>query len=318
MADPKTNSLAYAGTPAVRASTRIAGDRQDVAISPVTYGENHDICLPAENEEQARKLLREFALNLDVKANTEEAKQLQGLLKATGAGQFYILQINSAKARFTKVAEGVAAEVKEGGKYTPEMGKKLVKARQALTESLKDIFPAMTFYRSSPPLSTLESTAATEKMVEQLEALETLSGRPQNNLTRNITKRGQGALTYADEVPIKVDLQLAKKLKLIDSFIVVVDLAPEVSLLLTSNNEREQNAALVALSAKAAGVFVDRVTSEVAMNLCVGFGVMTGGWGFLMCGVAAIGTGIFAGLMTENYMKSKLTPIVVTDPPRLP
>ncbi|MBK5397464.1 hypothetical protein JFU47_12230 [Pseudomonas sp. TH39(2020)] len=316
MPDRNARAVAYAGTPAVRATTRVAGEHQEIIASPVTYGGAYDICLPTDNEEQSRRMFRDFAISLNAKAEESGGKFFQGLLKAPGAGQLYELQIRESVARFSKVADEIATEVRTSGKYTKELAQKLIEARQTMTHSLKDIFPAVSRFQSSVPIDELESTLATQNLVADEAALAKLTGRPERNFTRNIIKRGQQAITYVDENPIKLDLRLAERLKGLEKFMVVVELAPAISLLLTSNNEREQQAALIALTSKTSGVLADALASQFMMGFCVGFGLTTAGWGFLVCGTAAIAIGIYAGTQLENHMNSKLTQIAL--PPTLP
>jgi hypothetical protein len=136
-----------------------------------------------------------------------------------------------------------------------------------------------------------------------------LTGRPLNNLQRNAVKRGLAEPTYLAETSVRLDSKIAKHLAAVDGFMAVVEITPGVAAMMTARDERAQQQAAINLTAKATGMLVDRLVSGEGMALCVGFGVATGGWGFIGCGVAAIGAGLYLGNAVEERMKAVL-PIV--------
>ncbi len=313
MAQASEAQLRYPDTPATRARVRVAGVSQQVKVILAKPGEPYDICMPTDDPFVAQGMFEQLSeLALDPAIPSQRDVLVGGLGKATGGGEFYLKQVEVAGKRFSKTAQSVADDFAKYGKYTSAHASTILEARRVLTSSLKDVFPGISFYRIAPSIDMLDSSLATLRLASDVNAMTTLKGRPFDNLVRNAPRRGNAAPTYLAETPVLIDSKLARALKVADKFMVAVEIAPAVGDFMTASSEQEQRKAALAMSAKATGMLLDRQVSSWGMALCVGFGVSTAGWGFLVCGVAAMSAGIGIGYYAENKMKEL---IKIEDPP---
>lgn len=115
-------------------------------------------------------------------------------------------------------------------------------------------------------------------------------------------------MSYADDLPVKVDLKLAKTLKSVNKVVQVMEFVPAASVLLSSDNPREQEKALAQLGAKASGLVIEQAISVYGPALCVAFTAGTLGLGFVSCGLISLGVGIYLGNSVEEMMKPILGP----------
>jgi hypothetical protein len=309
--------LRYPASPAVRASVHLPGESVQVSLIRVRPGERFDICLPATEGTQANGLLQQMSERTSQSSSSMGKDVLGGMSKVTGAGQLYLDQVKQAERRFSRVAEEIAQEFSKTGKYTSQHAAQLMEARQGLTSALRDVYPDISFYRVAPPAEDMVSTVATQRLASDVAAMDKLEGRPLANLTRNASKRGLSAPTYLDEVPVIVDQRLARYLAKADRILIAVEIAPAIADLMTARSEQEQKKAIVELAAKGTGMAADKLASAATLALCVSFGAMTAGWGFLACGVLSVGTGIAVGSFAEGLMRDMI-PVQVPGSTPLP
>ncbi|MEF2270547.1 hypothetical protein V3C40_27525 [Janthinobacterium sp. LS2A] len=312
--DPR---LTYPAAPALRASLRAAGDPAQVLVVPAKAGERYDICLPTDNQRSAKELYAEMNARVANSGGPTTSDLLLGLGKASGAGELYIMQIKSMVAKFSKVTQEVATDFSKTGKYTAAHAAKVLEARRALEGALKDVVPAISFYRTVDASQGFDSITATERLSADVDAMSGLSGRPLRNQERQSLKRINNAIDYSMEAPVIIDSKLAHILNKADKILVAVELAPAVGHMLTAKTEQEQKKAAIEMSAKALGMALDRIVSAKSLALCLGLTVISGGWGFLMCGVGAMTLGLAVGYVAEEQMK-KLIPLALDAPGTLP
>ncbi|OBV41079.1 hypothetical protein [Janthinobacterium psychrotolerans] len=318
MAAKEDPRLTYPAAPALRASLRVAGDSVQVPVVPAKAGDRYDICLPTGNQRSARELYAEMNARVVDSAASPTGELLIGLGEtASDASEWYLMQIKGMLAKYSKAMQEVAADFSKTGKYTAAHAAKVLEARRALEGALKDAVPAISFYRTVDASQGFDSITATERLSADVDAMSELSGRPLRNLERQSLKRINNAIDYSMEAPVIIDSKLAQILKKVDKILVAVELAPAVGHMLTAKTVQEQQKAAIEMSAAALSMAADRVVAAETMALCVGFGVVTGGWGFLACGVGAMTLGLTVGYMAEEQMK-KLIPLALDAPGTLP
>jgi hypothetical protein len=297
---------------AIASSTRAAiqaatdyGEARNAVLVPVREGAKFDACLPASDVERARALVSQFARAWTVESEASAYQAVAGLAKATAAGELFETQIRAIGRRYTLSIEKIAREFAKEGKYTKEHAAAMVAARERLASELGAIVPPSSYYKFEPiPLQSIGTDA---KLSKRLEALSGMSGKPAANLARNIVKEGRDAITYADETPIVLNIKYAEKLSKLGNVLTAVELLPSAATALLAEDDRERQKALITFVSKAYGTLAEQAVSRGGLYLCVALTLSTGGWGFLACGLTAVGTGIIAGAGVEKLMTKTLT-----------
>lgn len=290
-------------------SARVDADHRtrQVELRRIPPGEEYQACVPSGNPETAAKLLSEIGAKFSATAESDIYKSIIGFSEVTLAGELYIDQLKAARARFASSVEEVAVDFAKLKKYTPEHAKKIIAARIQLKNDLKNVFPGATYFRSIPVEGRLNSDEITEALSKDLEKTSSLKGKTVTNLSRRVFQKGSQELNYADDIAVKLDLKVARKLKLASKILVPLDFLPPLAVLLTTDNEAEIKKALIQFHAIAVGKVAGKVAAGGVIMLCTVFGVGTLGWGFLVCGVGALAADIIAGDAVEQYITPMLS-----------
>lgn len=292
---------------ALRAATGVPGERQSVDLIPVSPGLTYDVCLPVSSQSQAASLVADVGRSESARKSARK-NYLEPLSSASTAGDLYVTQVKTAVARYTKKIDAISADYAKVGKYTKEHAEQMVAARGSLYKELADVIPPAAFYRVSTAHPELESVQAAAREASDIAALRELSGKPAQNLSRNIVKRGKAAVTAADDIPISIDKKIADKLGKLDKVLVVVKLAPAAVSALQAKSDEEREKALKEFAAVGAGIAADKIVVGLGMAFCAAFTVTSLGWGFLVCGLTFATAGTYLGEYAEEQVSELLTP----------
>lgn len=306
MSDMKV--LGYASHAEIRASTSTSETQLQSYLIPTPSGGRYDINLPISNPLTARQLLEQLGLKwLNVSQSNAYDLALSAS-KGTLAGELYVQQVQALGEVAQNTVIEVAKDAKKLGKYTPEHAKRIFDAQVKLWDQLKPIIPGQTRYTIALSNPELESRIALQRFTDDIAAIPKLTGRPADILTRNSIKRLNQSVSIAEDAPILINKKLAKKLTLVGDVIQVIELMPAATVALTTDNELERRKAVAEIGGKVSGAVVEKAFMLSTPQLCAIFGLGTGGWGFLGCGLIVAGAGIYFGKQTEGLVKELTLP----------
>ncbi|MCK8463013.1 hypothetical protein MUY35_04020 [Aliiroseovarius sp. S1339] len=216
-----------------------------------------------------------------LKKNGDVLNVTSDVVKSSGkAGALYEDLIKVSVKRFERTVREVADEAKAAQKYTPEMGRKIIAARRTMISELKGVSPVGTYFKFEPNYPELKSAIKTERIAKRLQTLSE-RGVVSSPSVRSLVKKGRRNLPVSEKY-VQTSRRYAKSLKRLGGFVEAVQIAPEIATVLTTDDQEEFKRSLASLAGAGTGLLVSRA----APFLCLGFGLATGGFGLIACGVA--------------------------------
>lgn len=234
--------------------------------------DNFDFAVPGSDFDDAVALLKRNGDVLNVAGDV--AKNLGK------SGKIYEDLIRVSVLRFERTVSEIAEEAKAAKKYSPEMGQRIIAARRKMLSELKGVTPLGTYFKYEPDYPKLTSAKKTERLAKRLDVLSE-RGVVSSRSHRAIVKKGRRNLPVTEKY-IQTSRGSAKFLKRLGGFVEVVQVAPEIATVLTTDDQEEFKKSLASLAGSGAGLLVSRA----APFLCLGFGLATGGFGLVACGIA--------------------------------
>ncbi|WP_193174893.1 hypothetical protein [Oricola nitratireducens] len=174
------------------------------------------------------------------------------------------------------------------------MAERIINARRAMLKELRGITPLGTYFKIEPDYPELFSAKKTERLAKRLEALTergAVSSRSFRSIVKGAKKQAPSAENY-----IKTSSSYAKALKNLGGFVEIIQISPDINRFLTTDDPEEYKKSLSHLAGAGAGALVSRA----APFLCIGFGVATGGFGLLACGIAV---NVVAGTILTDFVE---------------
>lgn len=289
--------LSFPNNPAIGAATSLGASETFVEAIPVAdHDVNRQMCLPASSPNKAASMMGELLDAWSEAADEQSYKSILGISKSVAAEENYYQIADAALKRFSRVVEEVGAEVRRTNKYSPENAKKILNARNQLTFVLKELVPGTSSFVFSPPIDLSKSNLYTEKLDRQL-----LTNNTNRKVLKSLVNRGA-----SKNLPSPIPKNLSKQLSYASKFVLAIEIAPPLATVLTTDDQAKQEKAFRQLIGIGVGMGVESAATKGGLALCALFTLTTAGWGFLACGIGAIGTGIFLGKVTEGVITKEI------------
>ncbi len=247
---------------------------------------DYDFVVPRSSFNDAVELLKTHGEVIDAVS--------AGVVNAGKSGELYLDLINVSVIRFERTIRDIGEEVRKTQTYTPEMAERIINARRAMLKELRGITPLGTYFKIEPDYPELFSAKKTERLAKRLEALTergAVSSRSFRSIVKGAKKQAPSAENY-----IKTSSSYAKALKNLGGFVEIIQISPDINRFLTTDDPEEYKKSLSHLAGAGAGALVSRA----APFLCIGFGVATGGFGLLACGIAV---NVVAGTILTDFVE---------------